>query len=66
MNRTKDTAAAKTVATYEPHGFEDLAWRIGYRLRRGLLHVFGPPQMSAQNDPHLLLAKARAARYAAR
>jgi hypothetical protein len=55
-----------TAVRTEPHGLEDLPWRVGYRLRRGLLHVFGPPQLADNNDPHLRLARERAARYAGR
>ena len=54
------------VATYEPHGFEDLGWRIGYRIRRGLFHIFGPPTLNERNDPHKKLERERAARYAAK
>jgi hypothetical protein len=50
----------------EPHGLEDLPWRIGYRVRRGLFHLFGPPTMDDRNNPHVKLAKERAARYASR
>jgi hypothetical protein len=48
----------------EPHGFEDLGWRIGYRVRRGLFHIFGPPTLNERNDPHKKLERERAARYA--
>jgi hypothetical protein len=51
---------------YEPHGLEDLPWRIGYRVRRGLFHVFGPPTLNDRNNPHVWLAQERAARYAQR
>ena len=56
----------RKLPTNEPHGFEDLPWRIGYRVRRGLFHVLGPPQLSPHNDPHMRLARERAARYAGR
>jgi hypothetical protein len=50
----------------EPRGFEDLPWRIGYRVRRGLFHIFGPPTLNTHNDPHKRLERERAARYAGR
>jgi hypothetical protein len=56
----------KKLPTNEPHGFEDLGWRIGYRVRRGLFHVFGPPTLNERNDPHKKLERERAARYADR
>ena len=59
MKHTADTS-------HEPHGLEDLPWRIGYRVRRGVLHVFGPPTLNDKNNPHLKLERQRAARYAAR
>jgi hypothetical protein len=52
--------------TYEPRGLEDLPWRIGYRVRRGLFHIFGPPTLNERNDPHKKLERERAARYAGR
>ncbi|HEX3826481.1 MAG TPA: hypothetical protein VHV82_04330 [Sporichthyaceae bacterium] len=55
-----------TTVDNEPHGFEDLPWRIGYRVKRGLFHVFGPPTLNDRNNPHLMLERERAARYAHR
>jgi hypothetical protein len=54
------------IPAYEPRRLEDLAWRIGYRVRRGLFHVFGPPTLNERNDPHKKLERERAARYAAK
>jgi hypothetical protein len=50
----------------EPHGLQDLPWRIGYRVRRGLFHVFGPPTLDDRNNPHVWLEQERATRYAQR
>jgi hypothetical protein len=55
-----------TAVDNEPHGFEDLPWRIGYRVKRGLFHVFGPPTLNDRNNPHMMLERERAARYADR
>lgn len=52
--------------SYQPGRFEDIPWRVGYRLRRFAFHIFGPPQMSGRFDPHNRLAAERDARYAAR
>lgn len=49
-----------------PRTFEDLPWRAGYRVRRFLFHIMGPPQLSGDRNPHVRLAKEREARYAER
>jgi hypothetical protein len=49
-----------------PKWFEDLPWRVGYRIRRFLFHIWGPPQLSDDRDPLKALARQRQARYSER
>jgi hypothetical protein len=39
-----------------------VAYRIGYRFRYTLLHLFGPAQLGGAADPHRRLERERAAR----
>ena len=39
-----------------------LAYRIGYRVRYTLLHLFGPAQLGGAADPHRRLERERAAK----
>jgi len=52
--------------TYQPRGFEDFGWRLKYRLQRAVFTVWGPPQLTKDNDPLALLARRREERYAGR
>lgn len=54
------------VTPYRPRWFEDVPWRVGYRFKRFVFHIFGPPQLTGRNDPHVRLAAERAERYAGR
>ena len=45
---------------------DDLPWRIGWRIRRSLLAVYGPPQLSGENDPITRMEHERAEHTAAR
>ena len=49
-----------------PRGLEDLPWRMGYRVRRFLMHIWGPPQLDDARDPLKRLERERAQRYAGR
>lgn len=49
-----------------PRAFEDIPWRVGYRVRRFLFLIWGPPQLDDAHDPVKGLARERAERYAAR
>ena len=49
-----------------PRRFEDLPWRLGWRLRRALMAVYGPPQLSGDDDPVRALERERAEHRAAR
>lgn len=42
-----------------------LGYRIMYRIKYTGLHVFGPPQLSGDADPHVRLKRQRDARVAA-
>ncbi|MGQ0467460.1 MAG: hypothetical protein ACT4QG_19355 [Sporichthyaceae bacterium] len=53
-------------SNWEPRGFEDLGYRVKYRLQRMAYTVFGPPQLAEHNDPLKRIARERAARYAHR
>ena len=46
--------------------WDDLPWRISWRIRRSLLAVYGPPQLSAENDPVRRMEQERTAHVAAR
>ena len=35
----------------QPGRFEDLPWRIRYRIRRFGFQAFGPPQLGGEADP---------------
>src|SRR6266511_5376604 len=41
-----------------------LGYRLSYRLRWFLFHIFGPPQTSPESDPIVRLRRERAARVA--
>jgi hypothetical protein len=66
--RKATTVSARKVAagTYQPRGFEDLAWRVKYRCRRAVFTILGPPQLMPHNDPLARLAREREERYAGR
>lgn len=42
-----------------------VAYRITYRIRYTMLHLFGPAQLGGASDPHVRLQRERAARIAA-
>lgn len=50
----------------QPRRFEDFPWRTGWKVRRFLFHIWGPPQLDEAHDPLRRLARERAERYAAR
>ena len=50
----------------QPRPFEDLPWRTGWKVRRFLMHIWGPAQLDSARDPLRLLARERTERYAAR
>ncbi|GAA0631180.1 hypothetical protein GCM10009547_38830 [Sporichthya brevicatena] len=52
--------------TYQPRWYEDIPWRISYRIKRGVFTIWGPPQLNPHNDPLALLARRREERYAGR
>lgn len=59
------------MANREPHPgapgrFEDLPWRIRYRIRRGMFQAFGPPQLGGEDDPLWSLDREREERLNAR
>lgn len=41
-----------------------LAYRLGWRIRYTVMHLFGPAQLSGQVDPHERLDRERAAKVA--
>lgn len=41
-----------------------LAYRLGWRIRYTVMHLFGPAQLSGQGDPHERLDRERAAKVA--
>ncbi|TQJ08052.1 hypothetical protein FB458_1131 [Lapillicoccus jejuensis] len=41
-----------------------LAYRLGWRIRYVVMHLFGPAQLSGQGDPHERLDRERAAKVA--
>jgi hypothetical protein len=41
-----------------------VGYRIGYRIRWFLFHIFGPPQTTPKNDPILRLRREREERLA--
>jgi hypothetical protein len=47
------------------HGL-DLGYRVSYRIRWFLFHIFGPPQTTPKNDPVKRLERQREERYARR
>lgn len=63
---TAAPAGAAGVAGARPRAFEDLPWRTGYRVRRFLMTIWGPPQLDDDHDPLVRLSRQRAERYAAR
>lgn len=50
----------------QPRRFEDLPWRTGWKVRRFVMHIWGPSQLDEARDPLLRLARERTERYAAR
>jgi len=44
----------------------DPGYRVAYRLRWFLFHIFGPPQTTPENDPVKRLERQREERYARR
>ncbi len=46
-----------------PRRFEDLPWRIRYRIRRGMFQAFGPPQLGGEADPLWSLDRERERRF---
>lgn len=49
-----------------PRWYEDIPWRIGYRLRQLGLFFFGPAQLDDDLDPSHRLKRERRDRYARR
>lgn len=41
-----------------------IPYRIGWRIRYTVMHLFGPAQLSGQGDPHMRLDRERAAKVA--
>jgi hypothetical protein len=41
-----------------------LGYRVGYRVRWFLFHIFGPPQTTPENDPIVRLRREREERLA--
>jgi hypothetical protein len=64
--RSPATATPGPATDPRPRGLEDLPWRAGYRLRRFVMTIWGPPQLDDAHDPLVRLSRERAARYAAR
>lgn len=66
--RKATTPSARTLApgTYRPRFYEDVPWRLKYRVQRSLFTIWGPPQLNPHNDPLALLARRREERYAGR
>ena len=66
MTREAAPAKAASAKAPGPRLLEDLPWRFGYRMRRFVMHIWGPPDLGNSHDPLQRLAEERAARYAAR
>ncbi|MCZ3386444.1 MAG: hypothetical protein LH630_05660 [Actinomycetia bacterium] len=49
-----------------PGWFEDIPWRLGYRIRWLALSVFGPAQLDDDADPLKQLKRERERRFAVR
>lgn len=49
-----------------PRWFEDIPWRVGYRLRWLGFTLFGPAQLEGEDDPMERLKRERSRRYAVR
>lgn len=64
--RPVGTAAPAGATGAHPRAFEDLPWRTGYRVRRFVMTIWGPPQLDDDHDPLVRLSRQRAERYAAR
>ena len=46
--------------------FDDLPYRVGFRIKRTMLTLMGPPQLSGDDDPRTRMDRERAERAAAR
>lgn len=66
MPRPTPPAGAPLSEDTVAHDNEGLSigYRIGWRIRYTVMHLFGPAQLSGQGDPHERLDRERAARVA--
>jgi hypothetical protein len=63
---TRPNRPVKVPTPKPSHAYEDIPWRMGWRVRRFLMHIWGPPDLGDAHNPLGDLARERAARYAGR